>query len=133
MKEVYYLTLEQILVIHDDQIERYGGSHGIRDLALLESAVMRPQASFGGKDLYSSFFRKAAVLVHSLIKNHPFVDGNKRTSVVSVILFFEQNGFRLDIGQKELVDFALGVEAGELDVNGIVVWLKKHSSKMKGK
>lgn len=126
-----FLTLEQVLAVHDNQIELYGGSHGIRDLTLLESAVMRPQSTFAGRDLYPSFFNKAAVLAHSLILNHPFVDGNKRTGVVSAITFLEFNGFSVRCLQKELVLFALKIESKEFDIEKISVWLKKHSKKIK--
>lgn len=76
---IKYLSLEQVLVIHEKLIEKYGGSHGIRDHALLESAVVRPRTSAFGEEAYPTLFLKAAVLLHSIIKNHPFVDGNKRT------------------------------------------------------
>src|SRR5579859_834077 len=88
-KEVIYVSLEDLLIIHTDQIERYGGSHGIRDIGLIESALFRPQSSFGGEDLYPDFFDKAAVLVHSLLLNHAFVDGNKRTAMATVLVFLE--------------------------------------------
>lgn len=91
MAKTIFLTLEQVLAIHYDQIERYGGSHGVRDLALLESATQRPQASFMGEDLYPDIFKKGAALMHSLILNHPFVDGNKRSGVVSTASFLHYN------------------------------------------
>src|SRR5688572_20333207 len=80
---VKYLSPQQVLAIHDQMIKRFGGSSGIRDVGLLESAVARPKATFDGNDLYPSIFQKAAALLQSLLKNHPFVDGNKRTALTS--------------------------------------------------
>jgi len=125
-----FLTFEQVLAIHDNQIEKYGGGHGIRDLALFESAIMRPQTAFGGKDLYPSIFEKAAVLMHSLIMNHPFVDGNKRTGTVSALIFLEINRFRIAVGQNELVDVSLEVALKKTDVKGVAKWLEKSSKKI---
>jgi len=92
---VKYLTSQQVLYIHDQMIKRFGGSMGIRDIGLLESAVGRPLASFDGKDLYLDIFYKSAALLQSLLKNHPFVDGNKRTALSSAGLFLRINGYIL--------------------------------------
>lgn len=124
-----YLTLEQILVIHDMQIEEFGGSDGLRDLGLLESAVMRPQGSFGGEDLYKTLFEKAAALAHSLVLNHPFVDGNKRTGIVSAVVFLELNGFELKSSQKELVSVVMKLESKEWGIVEISKWLRRYSKK----
>ena len=129
MAKVIYLTLEQVLAIHHEEIEKFGGSHGIRDLGLLESALQRPQASFMGVDLYATLFDKAAALIHSILLNHPFLDGNKRTATVSVARFLYVNEFKLTVIQNELVKFALEVEAKILDLEQIPKWLKEHSVK----
>lgn len=126
-----YLTPEQVLAIHDRMIKRYGGSHGLRDIGLLESAVLRPQATFGGEDLYPSLFEKAAVLMHSLLKNHQFVDGNKRTAYFSTVIFLELNGYRLQNAHKKAVAFAKKVENSSLSLEQIAAWLKKNSSKIR--
>lgn len=126
----YFLTLEQVLVVHTDQIERYGGSHGLRDLGLLESAVFRPQSSFGDEDLYPTIFHKAAALLHSLIMNHPFVDGNKRTATASTLLFLEMNDCSLVVEQKVLVNFILKIEKEDLKIEIISSWLKKNCKKI---
>lgn len=130
MTEVIFLTLEQVLAIHDDQIEKYGGSHGIHSLSLLESAVMRPQSSFGGKDLYPTIFGKAAALMHSMIMNHAFIDGNKRTGTVSTLVFLELNRYRLTVSQSQLIDAALKVRHKKWDLAKISSWLKAHSKKI---
>lgn len=127
MAKVVYLTLEQVLAIHHDQIERYSGSHGIRDLKLLESAIHRPQSSFMGEDLYNSIFDKASALMHSILMNHPFLDGNKRTATVSTAAFLHLNGLEIKCSQKELINLALSVETKEKNLEQISVWLKDHS------
>ena len=129
MANIIFLTFEQVLTIHDNQIETYGGSHGIRDLALFESAIMRPQTTFGGKDLYPSVFEKAAILMHSLIMNHSFVDGNKRTGTVSVLVFLEINGFRVSVSQKELISISLEIASRKMNAKNVSIWLKKTQRK----
>lgn len=129
MDIVLFLSLEQILAIHSDQVDRYGGSHGIRDIALLESAVFRPQSSFGGMDLYPSVFGKAAALIHSIIHNHPFLDGNKRTGIVSGIVFLEINNYSLRVSQKDLVGTAIAIATNKMDLEEIASWFKRHSEK----
>ncbi|MEK7633754.1 MAG: type II toxin-antitoxin system death-on-curing family toxin [Patescibacteria group bacterium] len=130
-EEIAYLTLEQVLLIHEDQVDRYGGSHGLRDIALLESAIYRSQATFGGIDLYPSIFEKAGALVHSLLLNHPFVDGNKRTAIASMLVFLEINGYLFSITQKELVKTALSIENKKWNIEKISLWLQKHSRKIR--
>lgn len=129
MSQIVFLTLEQVLAIHHDQIERYGGSHGLRDLNLLESAIERPKASFMGEEFYSDIFEKAAALLHSLLLNHPFLDGNKRTSICSGARFLFINGFNLNADQEELVSLALQIESKKMDLDQIASWFKEHSSK----
>lgn len=125
------LSLEQILLIHEDQVNRYGGSHGLRDIALLESAVYRSQVTFGGIDLYPSIFEKAGALVHSLLLNHPFVDGNKRTAMASMLVFLELNNYSFAVSQKELVKTALSIENKKWNIQKISTWLRKHAKKIR--
>lgn len=127
--QTIFLTLEQVLVIHENQIGLYGGTSGLRDLALLESAILRPQTTFGGEDLYPTLFEKAAALMHSLVLNHSFLDGNKRTGTVSILVFLEINGYEIDVSQKQLIKVALGVESKKLDINQLAGWLKKNSKR----
>jgi death-on-curing family protein len=105
---VEYLTLEEVLLLHARLIQRTGGSGGVRDLGLLDSALARPQATFGGQDLYPGLWHKAAALMHSLVKNHPFVDGNKRIGAALFLWFLEKNRalYRPD-GGKRIADNAL--------------------------
>lgn len=129
MAKVYYLSLEEVLAIHFDQVVRYGGSHGVRVLPLLESALQRPQSSFMGEDLYPTVFNKAAALIHSLLMNHPFVDANKRTAMSSGVAFLHFNGFDLNVSDKEFVQAALNIESKKWDLEEIAKWLKDNSIK----
>ncbi len=123
----HYLTLPQILFLHARLIDETGGSHGLRDLGLLESAGARPQATFDGNDLYPDLFSKAAALMDSLINNHPFVDGNKRTGITATGLFLQRNGYRLTATNAELETFTLQVAGQRINITDIAVWLQAHS------
>lgn len=124
-----YLTTEDVLLLHHLSIEKSGGSHGLRDAGLLDAAVHRPQATFGGEDLYPTIFDKAGALCHSLIKNHAFVDGNKRTSLLSSMTFLELNGYVFTCSQDELVEFGLKIDNENVAPEAIAPWLKTHCTK----
>lgn len=112
MREPLFLTLDEVLAIHADQIRRYGGSHGLRDLSLLGSALAMPQASFGGVYLHPSLAEMAAAYLFHLAQNHPFVDGNKRASLAAALAFIWLNDHRLEAGEDELTELVMGVAAG---------------------
>jgi death-on-curing protein len=122
-----YLLPEQVLFIHYRLIEETGGEHGVRDLALLLSALGRPQATFDGKELYTNVFFKAAALMDSLIRNHPFIDGNKRTAITSIGLFLRLNGYVLRVEQDEIVRFTLACAQSQKSLEEIRLWLQEHS------
>jgi death-on-curing protein len=122
-----YLTAQQALFIQYCQIIETGGEHGLRDLALLESAVARPRATFDGSDLYPGLFEKAAALLDSLVNNHPFVDGNKRTGIVAAGLFLRANGYRLITSSEELEAFTLSVATEHPPIAELANWLETHS------
>ena len=122
-----YLTPQNVIQIHFEIVEETGGSQGLRDLGLLESAVLRPQATFDGKDLYPALILKAAALVHSLLLNHVFVDGNKRTATISMVEFLTLNGKEFIATNKEIVNFALWVENKKPTIGKIASWIKKHT------
>lgn len=122
-----YLTVQDVLLLHQLAIDEFGGSHGLRDLGLLESAVGRPVATFDGKELYPDIYSKGAALVHSLLLNHQFVDGNKRTAMFSVMEFMELNGLEFKATQKEVVDAALWIENKQPEIEEIAEWLKSHT------
>ncbi len=122
-----YLNPEQVLFIHARLIAETGGEHGLRDLGLLQSAVNRPQATFDGKDLYLDIFQKAAALMESLVNNHPFIDGNKRTGITSAALFIQINGFYLTASNREVESFTYSVASGQHSFEQIANWLQKYS------
>ncbi|MBI4825187.1 MAG: type II toxin-antitoxin system death-on-curing family toxin [Nitrospirae bacterium] len=120
---------EQVLFVHSRLIDETGGSYGIRDLGLLQSAAARPGATFGGKELYHDIFQKAAAMMESLAKNHPFIDGNKRTAITSAAVFLQRNGYVLETTQEELERIAIKTATGEISVNELAKWFKKYSFK----
>ena len=120
---IHYLNAEQILFIHARLIQETGGENGIRDLGLLRSAAARPQATFDQADLYPDIFAKAAALFQSLVNNHPFVDGNKRTGITSTVLFLQINGYSFQTSQDEMVSFTLSVAQGAETIESISAWL----------
>jgi death on curing protein len=122
-----YLTPEQVLFIHARLVSETGGSHGIRDLGLLESAVARPQATFDDQDLYPDLFTKSAALLESLMGNHPLVDGNKRTGITSAGIFLRMNGYRLTASDDQLEDFTLKCAQGLISLDQVAAWFKHHS------
>jgi len=129
---VKYLTAEQVLFLHARLVAETGGSHGVRDLNLLLSAIGRPRASFDDQDLYPDWFTKAAALMDSLIRNHPFLDGNKRTGVAAAALFLRINGYGLDVTNTELEKFTLEVANSQHTMDEIVVWLQTHARSIDG-
>jgi len=126
-----YLDLNQVLAIHGEAIAQTGGPGEIRDIGLVDSAAARPQATFDGKDLYPDIFSKAACLGHSLIRNHPFVDGNKRTGYLSMRLFLNINGYDIKAGEDEKYKFVIEIAEKVSDEQSIAQWLKKHSRKIR--
>ena len=119
-----HLTVEEVLEIHLIVLAHSGGSEGLRDRGLLESAVAQPQATFDGVYLYVTLFDKAAALGFSLSKNHPFADGNKRVAAASVGYFLRQNGWVLVAAQPEVEMYFLGIADGSLTRNDLADWLK---------
>ena len=122
-----YLTAEQVLFIHYRLVGETGGEHGVRELGLLKSAIARPQATFDRQELYPDIFEKAAALMESLINNHPFVDGNKRTGIACAVLFLQQNGVSFSAKNADLEKFTLRVASSKVGRSDITEWLKKHS------
>lgn len=121
------LTVAQVLFLHARLIAETGGAHGIRDLSMLESALARPWATFGGQELYPDLFSKAAALLDSLIHNHPWVDGNKRTGIAATALFLRRNGVRLTATNAELETFTVHVAETRPGIAEIAAWLRAHS------
>ena len=111
-------------------VKKYGGREGVFDFALMHSAIERPKATFGGKELYPTIFDKAAAMIHSLIQNHPFADGNKRTALAITVRFLHLNGYKLIHPTKETIDFALRIQKKKTTFEQISSWLRKHSKKI---
>lgn len=124
-----YLTPEQVEKIHVAVMEQFGGAYGIRSMELLESAVFRMQATFGGEDLYQDIFEKAGAILESLCKNHPFIDGNKRTAFTAAVTFLELNDYETKFDQKETEEIMLGVAMGKIKFNEIANFLKANTTK----
>jgi len=120
------LTIQQVLFIHSRLIAETGGTGGLRDLAMLESALARPFASFDGNDLYPDLFRKSAALLDSLVNNHPFMDGNKRVGIAAAAMFLRINGVKLKCTQTELVSMTMQVATNHPPIGDIAEWLGTH-------
>jgi len=125
---VKVFTVRQVLILHERMIQKYGGSSGVRDMGMLESAVGRPFATFGGEDLYPDVFMKAGAFTQSIVKNHPFIDGNKRTAFSGTIVFLLASGVIVSAGTNQIVKFMLRVANENLSVDEIAAWLKKHTT-----
>lgn len=120
------LTTKQILRLHSELIAQTGGSDGIRDEGMLESALLAPFQNFDGKDMYPSIQAKAARLGYGLIQNHPFIDGNKRIGTHSMLVFLALNGIELEHTQEELIETILSVASGKTDAAGLLEWILNH-------
>jgi death-on-curing protein len=126
---VNFLFPTQALYLHKRITEAIGGASAVRDHGLLESAVYRPMAAFGGVDLYPDLFTKAAALGHSLINNHPFVDGNKRTGYEAMRLTLRLNEHDIRASEDEAYRFVMGMAEGKIDEHAAAAWLKTHAVK----
>ncbi len=120
-----YLTLVEVLQLHHRILEQSGGASGVCDLGLLESAIAQPQMAFGGVDLYPSLIEKLAALGFSIIMNHPFVDGNKRTGHAAMEVFLILNGREIRAAVDEQERIVLAIAAGETGRDALVEWLRQ--------
>ena len=130
--EPVFLSLDEVLEIHGEQIERYGGSAGLRDAALLESAVATPQATFGGEFLHGSIPAMAAAYLFHLCQNHAFIDGNKRVGANAAITFLLMNDWTPTFSEVELVDLVLSVASGGLNKAGLTEIFESHCAPSEG-
>lgn len=120
------LSKNQVTALHSALIREFGGIDGIRDEGLLESALAAPFQTFGGEPVYPSLQAKAAQLGFGLIRNHPFVDGNKRIGAHTMLVFLAVNGIELRYEQQELINIVLSVAAGQIDRQGLLQWILDH-------
>lgn len=123
-----FLTLDEVLALHDDQIRRYGGIPGIRDVGLLSSALGAASATFGGQFLHGSLAEMAAAYLFYLANDHPFLDGNKRVALASALTFLWMNGLELEAPDDELTDLVVGVAEGRTTKAEVAVFLQRHLS-----
>lgn len=123
-----HLTKRQVLLLHEQLLEEFGGTAGIRDEGLLESALASPFQTFGGQNLYPSVQAKAAQLGFGLVCNHPFVDGNKRIGAHVMLIFLALNGIELSYTQQELIDVIFSVAAGQATAANLLQWIIDHQN-----
>ena len=122
-----FLTLDEVMDIHRDQIERYGGTLGVRDLELLESAIAAPQSGFGDQYLHGDLFEMASAYLFHVVRNHPFLDGNKRVGIAAALTFLELNGVETKIPNQVLVATVLAVAQGKTEKSAIAAFFRKHA------
>lgn len=121
-----YLQVTDILLLHSEQVDLYGGEHGVRDIGLLESAAAQPQASFGGESLYGDVFEMAAAYLFHITQNHPFIDGNKRAGAVAALVFLDINGITIDAPPGSIYDLTLAVATGQAGKAEIAEFFRTH-------
>jgi death on curing protein len=122
-----FLSTEDVLTLHADQVDLYGGGHGVRDMGLLESAVAQPRASFGGEHLHKDLFEMAAAYLYHLVQNHPFLDGNKRTGAVAGLVFLDLNGIEVDAPKGSIYDLTMSVATGKAAKAEVAEFFRSHA------
>lgn len=124
---VEFLTIDDVMELHAGQIATYGGSHGLRSLDLLHSAIAQPKAMFGGMFLHTDIFQMASAYLFHLVQNHPFVDGNKRIGLEAGLVFLEMNGYSIETEDARLVHLILGIANGQIEKPEIAEFLRTHA------
>jgi death-on-curing protein len=124
--KVVFLTLDEVIALHADQIERYGGRAGIRDLGLLQSALGTPSATFEGRFLHEGLHEMAAAYLFHVVRNHPFVDGNKRVGLMALLAFLGLNARRLDATPRDVEDLVQGIASGRVSKAEAAVFVQRH-------
>ena len=122
-----FLEVQDLLSLHADQVALYGGTHGVRDMGLLESAIAQPRATFGGEYLHKGLFEMAAAYLFHLVKNHPFFDGNKRTGAVASLVFLDINGVEIDAPEGSIYDLTIAVAVGHAGKTQIADFFRAHA------
>jgi death on curing protein len=123
------IQLSHVLTIHDILIERFGGSKGVRDTGILESAINRPFHTFDGIDLYKTSVEKAAAIFESIISNHPFIDGNKRTAYVLMRIMLLEGGNDISASEDDKYEFVINAAQGQLSFDQIIIWITSNLKK----
>lgn len=122
-----FLQVADVLTLHSDQIELYGGERGVRDLGLLESAVTQARATFGGQHLHNDLFEMAAAYLFHIVQNHPFIDGNKRAGAVASLVFLDINGIDLEAPKGAIYELTMAVATGKAAKAEIADFFRKHA------
>jgi len=130
MSDPVFLELDEVLALHADQIDKYGGGLGVRDMRLLQSALAMPGASFGGQFLHPTIHEMAAAYLFHLVQNHPFIDGNKRIGLAACIGFLGLNDLWIEAGTEELTNLVLDVARGKLGKPEIAVFLRARTKRL---
>ena len=125
---LFFLTLDEVLSLHEEQIRLFGGSDGVRDAGLLQSAMGNVEATFGGAFLHETRFEMAAAYLYGICRNHPFVDGNKRTAVATALTFLDMNGIEVNADEDEFYDLVIGVAEGRVSKAAVAVFLQQRAS-----
>jgi len=120
------INYEEVLLIHNLAIEKFGGGSGVRDMKLLEAAINRPYATFDQQELYPSPIEKSAALIESIVKNHPFSDGNKRTGYILMRLTLLKSGFDIEASEEEKYKFVIAIAEGKIEIDDIKLWIKNN-------
>jgi len=123
--EPLFLDVDDVIELHATQLEIYGGSAGLRDRGLLESAVAQPQTSFGGEFAHDGLFAMAAAYLFHIVSNHAFVDGNKRAGMLSAVVFLDVNGINIDHPSEALYELTMGVAEGRIDKSAVAAELER--------
>ncbi len=122
-----FLDVSDVLLVHADQIARYGGEQGVRDMGLLESAVAQPQAAFSGQFLHADLFEMAAAYLFHIVNNHPFLDGNKRAGAVTALTFLDINGVEIEVFKGGIYELTLAVATGQTGKADIAAFFRSRS------
>lgn len=125
------ITLDNLLLLHSFSIRDFGGSQGIRDIDLLKSAVERPSATFDGQELYTTPVAKAAAILESILKNHPFVDGNKRTGWLACIVILRLNNYTFTLTEEEAYQFVIKIASSNTEFENIVDYIQSNVKRIK--
>ena len=123
-----FLTLDEVLSLHAEQVHLFGGSSGVRDVELLQSAMGSVEATFGGVFLHDTIYEMAAAYLYGICRNHPFVDGNKRTAVSAALTFLDMNGVDVDADEDAFYDLIIGIAEGRISKAAVAVFLEEHAA-----
>lgn len=127
MADPRFLSVEDVLEVHADQIERYGGSLGVREVELLRAAIGMPEAGFGDQYLHADLYEMAAAYLYHIVQNHPFIDGNKRTGAMAAFVFLKLNGLMLDADESAFEEIVLKAAQGQIGKDAIAEFFRKRT------